>query len=243
MHIAICDDNVADRKHLERLLGRESDKRKGTANLLYVDSYGDRSALLNSNPGMYDLFFIDLVETPTLAEDTIKQLLALNVQAPIAMCSSKVNYKELTTLPENTFHIDKPYKLQDLQDILEKAQHIKDTKIPMLEMRSTEGTRYVTRDSIFYAYTTTQNILVTLIDGETFEIPGHPFEFFENLKPYKEFISFRQKITLNMKYIKKVNFFSVTMNDDKVFPLSFSDKLLFQQYYKRFLSINQNQGL
>ena len=43
MHIAICDDNIADRKHLERLLSRESDKRMGTPNLLYVDSYGDRS--------------------------------------------------------------------------------------------------------------------------------------------------------------------------------------------------------
>ena len=41
MHIAICDDNIADRKHLERLLSRESDKRQGTPNLLYVDSYGD----------------------------------------------------------------------------------------------------------------------------------------------------------------------------------------------------------
>ena len=29
MHIAICDDNVADRKHLERLLSRESAKRAG----------------------------------------------------------------------------------------------------------------------------------------------------------------------------------------------------------------------
>ena len=36
MHIAICDDNVADRKHLERLLSRESDKRAGTPNILYV---------------------------------------------------------------------------------------------------------------------------------------------------------------------------------------------------------------
>ena len=30
MHIAICDDNVADRKQLERLLKRESEKRKST---------------------------------------------------------------------------------------------------------------------------------------------------------------------------------------------------------------------
>ena len=36
MHIAICDDNIADRKHLERLLSRESDKRMGTPNLLWI---------------------------------------------------------------------------------------------------------------------------------------------------------------------------------------------------------------
>lgn len=28
MHIAVCDDNVADRKQLERLLKRESDKEQ-----------------------------------------------------------------------------------------------------------------------------------------------------------------------------------------------------------------------
>ena len=54
MHIAICDDNIADRKHLERLLSRESDKRMGTPNLLYVDSYGDREHFL-FHPLMYDM--------------------------------------------------------------------------------------------------------------------------------------------------------------------------------------------
>ena len=39
MHIAICDDNIADRKHLERLLSRESDKRMGC--LLYTSDAAD----------------------------------------------------------------------------------------------------------------------------------------------------------------------------------------------------------
>ena len=92
MHIAICDDNIADRKHLERLLGRESDKRAGTPNILYVDSFGDRDALLRNTPGMYDLFFIDLVETPTLAMETIRLLQEAGAKAPVTMCSSQIDY-------------------------------------------------------------------------------------------------------------------------------------------------------
>ena len=41
MHIAICDDNIADRKQLERLLKRESDKRKAKTGLLFADSFGN----------------------------------------------------------------------------------------------------------------------------------------------------------------------------------------------------------
>ena len=49
MHIAICDDNVADRKQLERLLKRESDKRASSTGIIYADSFGNASALL-ANP-------------------------------------------------------------------------------------------------------------------------------------------------------------------------------------------------
>ena len=55
MHIAVCDDNVADRKQLERLLKRESDKRAASTGIIYTDSFGNSTALL-SNPMQYDAF-------------------------------------------------------------------------------------------------------------------------------------------------------------------------------------------
>ena len=58
MHVAVCDDNVADRKQTERLLGRESDRRAKLTKGLYIDSYGNESALLR-NPMQYDIFYID----------------------------------------------------------------------------------------------------------------------------------------------------------------------------------------
>ena len=47
MHIAVCDDNVADRKQLERLLKRESDKRAASTGIIYTDSFGNSTSLLS----------------------------------------------------------------------------------------------------------------------------------------------------------------------------------------------------
>ena len=53
MHLAVCDDNIADRKQMERLLGRESDRRLNTTGILYMDSFGNKEAILTT-PMIYD---------------------------------------------------------------------------------------------------------------------------------------------------------------------------------------------
>ena len=68
MHVAVCDDNVADRRHIERLLSRESDKRAGTPNILYIDSYGDKDHFL-INPLKYNIILWICV----LGQDLLKR--------------------------------------------------------------------------------------------------------------------------------------------------------------------------
>ena len=47
MHLAVCDDNIADRKQTERLLGRQSDRIfKETGERIYIDSYGNVEAFM-----------------------------------------------------------------------------------------------------------------------------------------------------------------------------------------------------
>ena len=76
MHIAVCDDNVADRKQLERLLKRESDKRAASTGIIYTDSFGNSTALL-SNPMQYDAFYIDMCLTEgTTGTDVVNALTA-----------------------------------------------------------------------------------------------------------------------------------------------------------------------
>lgn len=96
MHIAVCDDNVADRKQLERLLKRESDKRAASTGIIYTDSFGNSTALL-SNPMQYDAFYIDMCLTEgTTGTDVVNALTAQGVNAPIILCCSKINYREQT---------------------------------------------------------------------------------------------------------------------------------------------------
>ena len=100
MHIAICDDNIADRKQLERLLKRESDKRAAVSGILYTDSFGNAEALL-ANPMQYDAFYIDVCQTEGVSgSDIVSALTAKGVNAPIVMCCSHINYREYT-LPSN----------------------------------------------------------------------------------------------------------------------------------------------
>ena len=63
MHIAVCDDNIADRKQMERLLGRASDRRLHTTGVLYIDSYGNVEAALRP-PMLYDAFFLAIANSP-----------------------------------------------------------------------------------------------------------------------------------------------------------------------------------
>lgn len=114
MHIAICDDNIADRKHLERLLSRESDKRMGTPNLLYVDSYGDREHFL-FHPLMYDMIFMDMSESPALTAEIVATITEMGFTAPIVLYSSKIDYTQLPDLPPNVIHQKKPYLPGPLQ--------------------------------------------------------------------------------------------------------------------------------
>ena len=46
---------------MERLLGRESDRRMNTTGVLYVDSFGSKESILVT-PMIYDAIFMDMTE-------------------------------------------------------------------------------------------------------------------------------------------------------------------------------------
>ena len=200
MHIAVCDDNVADRKQLERLLKRESDKRAASTGIIYTDSFGNSTSLL-SNPMQYDAFYIDMCLTEgTTGTDVVNALTAQGVNAPIILCCSKINYRE-QTYPENVIFLDKPIKVAELAQSIDHALEIMAKAVPLIELREDEDTIYVTEPDILYAEEEGRNVIVTLKDGRTVKVATTAINLFSQIENHPTFFAPTVKFILNGRYI------------------------------------------
>lgn len=219
MHIAICDDNVADRKQLERLLKREADKRLAGGSVIYVDSFGHPQNLLQ-NSMQYDAFFIDICKTENLTGvDVVNSLTAQGNTAPVILCSSAINYRTCE-LPARALFLDKPIKASELSLVLDEAQKIKDSAVPLIELREDKGTFYVTEADIMYAVEEGRTLYVTLTDGKIVQIPDTAMNFFFQIENYPSFFSPGTRFVVNARYISNIHFHRITMSDGRIFKAS-----------------------
>lgn len=236
LHIAICDDNIADRKQLDRLLKRESDKRAAVSGILYTDSFGNAEALL-ANPMQYDAFYIDVCQTEGVSgSDIVSALTAKGVNAPIVMCCSHINYREYT-LPSNVIFLDKPIKVAELSASIDHAQQILEAAEPLIELREDKNTFYVREPDILYAVEEGRLVSVTLKDGRTVCVNTTAVNLFSQIESFPSFLSPSLKTIINCRYIEKLGFFKAVMIDGKVFRIHRDcmeyAKSAFAQYHGR----------
>ena len=228
MHIAICDDNIADRKQTERLLSRESDRRAKTDNVLYIDSFGKQESVLVA-PMIYDMFFIDMVnDTPSTASDIVKALLAAGVTSPIVMLNSAIDYRQndyLSSL-EQVYFLDKPLKVTELTDIISMGFEKKNQKIPTIELRTDNEVFYVQEEDIMYAvYFNKQYSDVYLADGRKIHLLMNIENFYAHLEHFGSFFPANHHTIVQKKYVKKISLLHVHLTNDK--------KFLFPNDYKK----------
>ena len=225
MHIAICDDNGADRKQLERLLKRESDKRADTTGVLYVDSYGNTQALLK-NPLLYDIFYIDMCHTPGVSVfDIIEKLGQAGSLAPIVLCCSEKNYREqdfsAKAYSEKIFFLDKPIKQEELSSTIDKTLELKQYAPTLIELRDEDGTIYVKEEEILYAIAKGKAILVTMKDGSTKSVRTELHNLYSQWSAnHDSFLPPMANYILNCRYITKMTLTGAQMIDGKKFMLS-----------------------
>lgn len=219
MHIAICDDNVADRKQLERLLKRESDARALQTEGFYVDSYGNAEALLKS-PMLYDAFFIDMCHSETTGISVTERLLNVGVNAPIILCSSLINYQEYS-FPSNILFLNKPIKKEELSQAIDHAVSVKKSAIPHIELREESGEYYyVTEADILYAVSQGAYIKITLKDQRTLSVLSTLDNFYSQLTKYPMLFPINSKVLINARYLQKVKILSAYMSDGAHFYIS-----------------------
>lgn len=230
MHVAVCDDNIADRKQTERLLGRESDRRAKITEGLYIDSYGNETALLNT-PMLYDIFYIDMCKTEGITgADVALKLCSLGVRVPIYMCCSEIDYRQLD-FPENVCFLEKPIKKDELSMSLDHAYEIRKNAVPMIELREEKETLYVTEPDILYAVQEGRHVIVTLQNGRKVQIATSADNLFDQWSNFEAFLAPNLKTIVNSRYLTKIGLLQVHMTDGTKFTLNTS----LHGYAKRLL--------
>ncbi len=226
MHIAVCDDNIADRKQTERLLGRQSDRFfKESGERLYIDSYGNVEAFLRY-PQMYDGLFVDMTLADPKGFDIVKLLIKAGVVRPIILCVSKIDYRQQyeesgLDFP-NLMFIDKPIKVAELTDLMNKIKEIKGDPVPTLELRGQEGTFYAKNDDIVCAKKKGSEVLISINDGSTVTIIDDIINFYDQCVIFPQICPINDSAIINVNHINKTSFGKVTMDNGETFRISFT---------------------
>ena len=118
LSIALFDTNFGERKQMERLLDRESDRRGETCSI-YTTTFGNKDTLLNTQR-IYDAYFLDLPDEQYSAYDLAKDLRLKDIASPIIFLCSSMNYRECGRELSNTFFMDKPVFVADLTAMTEE---------------------------------------------------------------------------------------------------------------------------
>ena len=217
MHVAICDDNVADRKHLERLLSRESDKRAGTPNILYVDSYGEKMHFL-ANPLKYNLIFMDMSSEPGIVEFILEHLEEMGYHAPLVLYSDKIDYTALPNLPDYVVHARKPYIPDPLPEFLALGDANVSGHVVSISVHKNSVLIHVPKYMILYALEGARTC--TAADNTTIDVDEKIDELRQIFEPYEEFERVNKNSIANFKYVNTVTPVALVMQDNKELKIS-----------------------
>lgn len=248
MHIAVFDDNIADRKQMERLLKRQSDRyQKEGKEHFYIDSYGNIEALMRF-PQLYDIIFIDMCTEENVTPhfktgyDVAKILFEAGGMKNVVMCSSKHNYREIckdASFYDQLLFIDKPIRVSELENLLTECENRLGNPIPTLELRGETETIYAHEDDIICAKTEgLYKVKVYLTENRTLEIISDIYNLYEQCTIFKAICPVSQNALLNVNHIKSEALMSVTMDNGEVVKLN----LTFKGNIKKIRQILSEEG-
>ena len=225
MHIAVCDDNIADRKQTERLLGRQSDRFfKECGERLYIDSYGNVPAFMNY-PQMYDGLFIDMRNEEPTGFQIAKNLIDAGVVRPIILCVSTIDYRKQyeesgLNIP-NLIFLDKPIRVAELTAIMDQIKEAKGDPVPTLELRGKDGTVYAKNDDIVCVKKKGPELDVFLQDGRTIALIEDIYNFYDQCVIFPQLCPISEYALINVNHIKSTSFMKVVMDNGESFGISF----------------------
>ncbi len=233
MYLAVCDDNIADRKQTERLLSRQSDRVfKDFGERIYIDSYGNEDAFM-SHPQMYAGLFIDMVSGDINGFDIVRLLLKMGIDQPIIMCVSSLDYRKMVAdagiEADNLYFLDKPLKVVELTEMVELIRKKNSVTIPSLELRGKAETVYAHGDEIICFRKQKSEIEVSLTDNRTIGVIGDLFNLYDQCRIFPQICPVSDNALVNVDHVVKTSFGKVTMDNGITIPVAFAYRTYIQK--------------
>ncbi len=225
MHIAVCDDNIADRKQTERLLGRQSDRFfKETGERLYIDSYGHVTAFMNY-PQMYDGLFIDMRNEEPTGFEIARKLVDAGVVRPIILCVSTIDYRKQyeesgLDIPNLKF-LDKPIRVAELTAMMDYIKEAKGDPVPTLELRGKDGTVYAKGNDIVCVKKKGPELDIYMEDGRIVSLIEDIYNFYDQCVIFPQLCPVSEYALINVNHIKSTSFMKVLMDNGENIGISF----------------------
>ncbi len=225
MHIAICEDNIADRHQTERLLNRQAQSRRSDEEGYYIDSYGNVDAIMPFS-SRYDIFLIDMVQSECNGLELAGRLQAAGAHGYFVLCSSSIDYVSLCQtqhLENDHFRfLSKPIKTAELTALLDELLPLASQKEEMIELRGLHisETIYVRPMEILYAVSEKGNTNVFLTNGRSMLIAGEPYRLYLPLEDDPLFSPISEHAFINVAHTASISMFGITMDDGHKFRVS-----------------------
>lgn len=233
MHIALADSSPGDRKQMERLLSRESDKRKDTTGVFYIETYGSSASLL-ATPTVYDAYFLDVTDEGNNSLDIALRIREKGIVKPIVFCRS-IDFLTGKELPANSFIIEKPIKVDDLSRLLDEViEHNEKNRIPTIEFRNNKESYYLEERSIEYIKGEKYSVRIFMADGSEKTATGYIENVYSSVKGYDAFLPINNKTIVNMNHVTEFGFLSCFMESGIKLHIAFRYRKLVRSRLRKF---------
>lgn len=211
MYVALADSSVGDRKQMERLLARESDKRISTTGVIYIETFGSSQALLSS-PTVYDAYFLDVTDKDNNSYDIAKAIREKGILSPIVYCISSIDYHNCGEMLTNSVFINKPVKVAELSLVLDQILKQKaDNLIPTIEFRDQNESYYLEEREIVYIKGESYSITIFLADGTVKTASGFIENLWREIGNFKSFVPINSSTIINSRFVENIAGMSVIM--------------------------------
>lgn len=213
LHIALCDSDPGDRKQMERLLGRESDKRIATTGPFYIDTFGGVEAIVNS-PILYDAYFLDSTDPVCDSYGIAKAVRDKGILSPIVYCISTIDYRQSGPELSGSIFMDKPIRVAELSSVLDDIiTYKRENYIPTIELRNQYETFYLEEKNIMYFIGNGYSVDVHMTDGSVRQATAFMDSLWRDLYSFTGFQIINPTTIVNTAYVANVSLTTLTMRD------------------------------